>query len=120
MHGERKRRAKAAWSGRDLVLSTDRGTFALHLVDPYAGEDTALSDGYRLAAPMSGTVLRLVAEPGTVIERGASILVIESMKMEHTMRAPSRGTLKSLACKVGDFVQQGAELGEFLGTSEAL
>ena len=118
VHGEHKRRAKAVWSGREVVLSTDHGTFILHLVDPFAGDESALSSGHGLLAPMSGTVMRIVADPGSVIERGASILMIESMKMEHTMRAPSRGTLTSLACKVGDFVQQGAELGEFVNTSE--
>jgi 3-methylcrotonyl-CoA carboxylase alpha subunit len=118
-HGERMRRARAAWSGGDFVLATDYGTFTLHLIDPFAAEYADQMSGHGLSAPMSGTVTRLVAKPGAELARGAAILVIESMKMEHMVRAPSQGTLKSLACKVGDFVQQGAELADFERTSGA-
>jgi 3-methylcrotonyl-CoA carboxylase alpha subunit len=62
---------------------------------------------------MPGTVVRILAEPGTEVMRGAPILVLEAMKMEHTLRAPVDGRLKALTCAVGDFVQEGTELADF-------
>jgi Biotin-requiring enzyme len=38
---------------------------------------------------MPGTVTRILAEPGVGLQRGAPLLVLEAMKMEHTLRAPA-------------------------------
>ena len=108
-----KRRALAAWAGRSLSLSTPNGSYALTWVDPFEATSDAAAGLHGLIAPMSGTVARLIATPDTRLDRGAAVLVIESMKMEHLVRAPSSGLLKSIACKAGDFVQQGAELADF-------
>ena len=62
---------------------------------------------------MPGTVTRILAEAGADVVRGAPLIVMEAMKMEHTLRAPADGRLKGLKCAVGDFVQEGAELAEF-------
>ncbi|MFZ1989293.1 MAG: biotin carboxylase N-terminal domain-containing protein [Alphaproteobacteria bacterium] len=115
---DHKRRAVMAWAGRDLLLSTGRGTYSLHWIDPFEAEDSTAAGAHSLTAPMSGTVTRLVASPGEKLERGAAILVIESMKMEHLVRAPRAGLLKSIGCMAGDFVQQGVELAEFEAEAE--
>ena len=62
---------------------------------------------------MPGTVIRILAEPGADLSAGAPLLVIEAMKMEHTLRAPAAGHLKGIKCAVGDCVQEGAELADF-------
>ena len=62
---------------------------------------------------MPGTVTRILAEPGTDLPRGAPLLVLEAMKMEHTLRAPANGRLKAMRCAVGDFVQEGTEPADF-------
>jgi 3-methylcrotonyl-CoA carboxylase alpha subunit len=62
---------------------------------------------------MPGTVTRILAAAGTNVPRGAPLLVLEAMKMEHTLRAPADGHLTALKCAVGDFVQEGAELADF-------
>ena len=49
-------------------------------------------------APMPGTVKRILAAPGTEVARGAPLLVLEAMKMEHTLRAPADGRLEALKC----------------------
>jgi len=54
-----------------------------------------------------------LAEAGADLQRGAPLIVLEAMKMEHTLRAPSHGRLKALKCAVGDFVQEGTELADF-------
>jgi 3-methylcrotonyl-CoA carboxylase alpha subunit len=103
----------AVWSGRDLNLDTPRGHLALHLLDPFAADAGEAIAGGRIVAPMPGTVTRILAEAGAEIARGAPLLVLEAMKMEHTLRAPADGRLKALKCAVGDFVQEGAELADF-------
>jgi 3-methylcrotonyl-CoA carboxylase alpha subunit len=111
--GDAPERVSVAWSGRDLDLTTPRGGRKLHWIDPFmAGISEAAAAG-RIVAPMPGTVTRILAEPGVGLQRGAPLIVLEAMKMEHTLRAPADGRLKALKCAVGDFVQEGAELADF-------
>ncbi len=111
--GEARESVFAAWSGRDLDLTTARGQFHLHWIDPFVGEAGEAAGASRIVAPMPGTVIRILAEPGADLSAGAPLLVIEAMKMEHTLRAPAAGHLKGIKCAVGDFVQEGAELADF-------
>ena len=62
---------------------------------------------------MNGTIVTLMVEPGSAVSEGDSLLVIEAMKMEHTIRAPSAGTVDSFYYQVGDLVDGGAELLKF-------
>ena len=103
----------AIWSAHDLDLTTPRGHFQLHWIDPFAPELGEAAAASRIVAPMPGTVTRVLAEPGADLARGAPLLVLEAMKMEHTLRAPGDGRLKALKCTVGDFVQEGTELADF-------
>jgi 3-methylcrotonyl-CoA carboxylase alpha subunit len=111
--GDAKETVPATWTGRDLALRTPRGRLFLHWIDPFlpqAGPADAVS---RIVAPMPGTVVRILAEAGSDVPRGAPLIVIEAMKMEHTLRAPADGHLKALKCAVGEVVQEGAELADF-------
>ncbi|AYH42874.1 acetyl/propionyl/methylcrotonyl-CoA carboxylase subunit alpha [Azoarcus sp. DN11] len=82
-------------------------------VDPlhYTGEGGGAEGG--LLAPMPGKVIALLAEAGTQVEKGAPLLILEAMKMEHTITAPAAGTLKAFRFAVGDQVGDGVELVEF-------
>ncbi len=111
--GDVTERVSASWNGRELALVTPRGHLELHWIDPYAA-DLGIADlGDRIVAPMPGTVTRVLVEAGADVPRGTPLIVIEAMKMEHTLRAPADGRLTALKCAVGDFVQEGAELAEF-------
>ena len=116
--GDAPERVSAAWSGRELDLTTPRGRIALHWVDPFAAEIGEVAAASRIVAPMPGTVTRILAQPGTDLSRGTPLLVLEAMKMEHTLRAPADGHLKALKCAVGDFVQEGTELADFEPAAE--
>ncbi len=85
----------------------------LACVDPlyHAGEGVGESGG--LAAPMPGKVIALIAQPGSEVEQGAPLLILEAMKMEHTIAAPAKGKLKAFRFGVGDSVAEGAELVDF-------
>ena len=111
--GDAPERASVAWSGRDLDVTTPRGHLKLQWIDPFAGKAADVAAAGRIVAPMPGTVTRILAKAGTDLPRGAPLIVLEAMKMEHTLRAPSNGRLKALRCAVGDFVQEGTELADF-------
>ena len=66
-----------------------------------------------LKAPMPGKVITLIAEPGAQVEKGAPLLVLEAMKMEHTISAPRRGRVKAFRCAPGDQVVDGVDLVDF-------
>jgi len=90
-------------------------SWPLALVDTLyvGGEGEDVEGGLR--APMPGKVVTLIAEPGVVVEKGAPLLVLEAMKMEHTITAPRKGKLVSFHVAAGDQVADGAELVEFEG-----
>lgn len=100
----------AVIDGHELYLRTRNGRFDLHWVDPFGGESEEHVGEDKIAAPLPGTVVAVLAEEGAKLEKGAPILTLEVMKMEQTLRAPYAGVLKSIKCKVGDIVQEGVEL----------
>jgi 3-methylcrotonyl-CoA carboxylase alpha subunit len=105
-------RVVPAIEGHELYLRTRNGRFDLHWVDPFGGESEELVGEDKIAAPLPGTVVAILAEEGAMLEKGAPILTLEVMKMEQTLRAPFAGVLKKIKCKVGDIVQEGVELAE--------
>lgn len=64
----------------------------------------------RVLAPMPATVTRVAVKPGDAVGKGATLVVLEAMKMEIAMAAPHDGVVKSVACAVGEMAQEGAEL----------
>src|SRR5262249_57362118 len=98
--------------GRDLELSRLRGPRKLHWIDPFAANVSEAAAAGRIVAPMPGTVTRILAEAGAGLARGTPVIVLEAMKMEHTLRAPADGRLKALKCADGDFLPEGNELGD--------
>jgi 3-methylcrotonyl-CoA carboxylase alpha subunit len=57
-----------------------------------------------------GLIIALFVKAGDTVRRDQPILVLEAMKMEHTIAAPIDGTLERLALAVGDRVVEGTEL----------
>ncbi|MEN2474728.1 acetyl/propionyl/methylcrotonyl-CoA carboxylase subunit alpha [Burkholderia sp. GS2Y] len=66
--------------------------------------------GGRLTAPMPGKVIAVLVEPGQKVEAGTPLIVMEAMKMEHTIGAPSAGVVAEVLYGVGDQVADGAQL----------
>ena len=64
-------------------------------------------------APMPGVVVAVSVAAGAEVVRGAALMVIEAMKVEHTIRAPSDGTVDEVLYAVGDAVEEGAALVAF-------
>ena len=63
-----------------------------------------------MTAPMNGTVTNVMVEPGEQVGEGKALLILEAMKMEHTIKAPREGVIASVFYQSGDQVEAGASL----------
>ena len=63
-----------------------------------------------LVAPMPGLIVRVNVAPGDTVQAGQGLVVMEAMKMEHSLRSPYSGTVTSVSCRPGDQVEAGAVL----------
>lgn len=61
-------------------------------------------------APMPGVVLRILVREGDVVAKGAPLLILEAMKMEHQISAGHDATVVAVNCREGELVQPGVEL----------
>jgi len=99
--------------GDELTLVIAGHNHTLMLANPLAeAGDGAVGSG-GLTAPMPGKIVALRVAAGAAVKRGAPLLVLEAMKMEHTIAAPADGVVERLRYKVGDQVEEGAELVAF-------
>ena len=74
------------------------------------GRRRAASHHSSLMAPMPATVIRINVAAGASVAKGDTLLVLEAMKMELPVRAPSAGTVSAVACREGELVQPGVPL----------
>lgn len=113
--GERTLRGSVLEAGERRFVQIDGRGWTLVRVDLLnaggAGHDT--EGGLR--APMPGKVIALAVAAGATVDKGAPLLVLEAMKMEHTISAPRRGVVKAFRYAPGDQVGDGAELLDFEG-----
>jgi len=63
-----------------------------------------------LEAPMPGKVLQVLVRPGDTVAKGAPLVILEAMKMEHTIAAPHDGRVAEIHFKAGEQVNEGVEL----------
>ena len=90
-------------------------TYSLLRDDPLHLVEAGGAQGGGLTAPMPGKVVALLAQPGQKVEKGAPLLILEAMKMEHTITAPAAGIVKTFCYAAGEQVTDGAALVEFEG-----
>ncbi len=111
--GGARRTVTALFSDSAVTVFDGPDPIRLTLLDPFAAGtiDPDLEIG--AIAPMPGTIVALIAKPDETLEAGAPLLILEAMKMEHTLRAPARGRVLRYRCEVGDFVAEGATLADF-------
>ncbi|MHA1568389.1 MAG: biotin/lipoyl-containing protein, partial [Alphaproteobacteria bacterium] len=93
-----------------LTVIAGRRAHELVLVDPLALAASREADAGSLRAPMPGKVIAVHAALGETVEAGQVLMVLEAMKMEHSIAAPAAGTVSALHYAVGDMVEEGAEL----------
>jgi 3-methylcrotonyl-CoA carboxylase alpha subunit len=76
----------------------------------HAHEDDSEAVTGLLTAPMPGKIVKVMAEAGRKVSKGEPLLILEAMKMEHTITAPADGVVKELHYAAGEQVLEGAEL----------
>ncbi len=108
--GDESFQANIVWAGENLHLFDAHEHRVLHYAAPlaHAGSDT--SEAGRLTAPMPGKVIALLVQPGSKVSKGQALVVMEAMKMEHTINAPADGEVTAHTYAVGDQVAEGVEL----------
>ena len=82
----------------------------LRFVDPLAHAAEADEQHGHMAAPMSGAVVAVMVKAGDKVAKGAPLIVLEAMKMEHTIAAPMDGVVRAVHFAIGDRVAEGADL----------
>jgi 3-methylcrotonyl-CoA carboxylase alpha subunit len=96
--------------GDDLVIIIQGRSHRLTLHDPLAHVGEQEVAGGRLTAPMPGKILAVLVESGARITKGTPLVIMEAMKMEHTITAPRDGLVAAIHFSVGAVVNEGAEL----------
>jgi acetyl-CoA/propionyl-CoA carboxylase biotin carboxyl carrier protein len=79
---------------------------------PVRAADARLAGHWAARSPMPGAVITVDVVVGDIVEEGMSLVVVEAMKMEHTVRAPGRGTVTSVSTSPGTRVPLDAVLVE--------
>ncbi len=109
----RRLSATVAPVDEERVVIRRTRTVRLRLIDPMAaaGGDDGGAD--KLTAPMPGKVSAVFAAAGDQVKAGDALMILEAMKMEHTIAAPVDGTLAAVHFEAGDQVEEGVALAAF-------
>ncbi len=111
-HNGVRRSHLAIRRGGTLYLKWQGDLHTITRLDPIAQADLSDSQHGGLTAPMNGSIVRVLVEVGQAVECGAQLVVLEAMKMEHSIRAASTGVVTALYCHEGEMVNEGAVLVE--------
>ncbi len=108
--GNRRLRADVVRDNNSLDLFVADQHLRLRCEDrDYRGSRGESASGL-LVAPMPGRVISVLVECGADVAKGQALMVIEAMKMEHTIHASADGTVTAISYGEGDLVEEGVEL----------
>ena len=96
--------------GSTLTIMEQGRSHVLELYDPSAPLEDDEGGGGRLTAPMPGKVVAVLVEVGKEVSKGDPLMILEAMKMEHTISAPRDGCIAQINYSVGSVVSDGVEL----------
>lgn len=107
-----RRTLRAIRQDAALYLQWEGELRRVEAYDPISAVEASNSHQGGLTAPMNGSIVRVLVEAGQTVEAGAQLVVLEAMKMEHSIRAPHAGVIKALYCQEGEMVGEGSALVE--------
>ena len=102
---------------RVTILSGGRA-HRIERMDPMALRDIDLDEGGKVTAPLPGKIVQVQVEVGGSVSKGDPLLILEAMKMEHTITAPRDAVIAALPFAPGEQVEEGAELVMFEVSAE--
>ena len=105
--------AQVARLGALLSAVTPQGRYDLELVDPFHYEPADALPDARLTALMPGRVVKVMAKAGDAVKKGQSLMILEAMKMEHTIVSPREGVIDRVAFAENQLVPADAVLVAF-------
>ncbi|MDE1166173.1 MAG: acetyl/propionyl/methylcrotonyl-CoA carboxylase subunit alpha, partial [Pseudomonas sp.] len=98
--------------GETVYVRWEGEVHGVSLFDPIAQADASHTTQGGLTAPMNGSIVRVMVQAGQSVEAGTALVVLEAMKMEHSIRAPAAGVVKGVTCQEGEMVSEGSVLVE--------
>ncbi len=104
-----RRRVEVIVDDKELTVFDSNATYRLQPI-PDTDHSTEEETTGSLIAPMPGTIIEVMATEGQQVSKGDALLVLEAMKIEHTIIAPHDGTVQTLRYLAGDKVEEGVEL----------
>ena len=107
---DRSFQADVFGSDETVTVFMNGNCFSWTVTDPLAGGAEVIAVDDRLIAPMPGLIKAIAAGPGDKVAMGAQVLVMEAMKMEHTLKMPRDGVVGGVFVAVGDQVEEGKVL----------
>jgi propionyl-CoA carboxylase alpha chain len=102
-HGGHRRQARVAVNGSRVYVLSEGQTYGF-VEQPRFPDHAQQAVAGGLIAPMPGKVVKVLVEAGQSVAAGSPLLVLEAMKMEHTVRAADAGTVQAIHVAVGDQV----------------
>ncbi|MGZ5036050.1 MAG: acetyl-CoA carboxylase biotin carboxylase subunit [Usitatibacter sp.] len=105
--------ARVARHGKRLSATTPRGRHELELVDPFHYEPADALPDARLTSLMPGRVVKVMAAAGDAVRKGQALMILEAMKMEHTITSPREGVIERVAFAENELVPADAVLFAF-------
>jgi 3-methylcrotonyl-CoA carboxylase alpha subunit len=97
----------------EFHVFSDGRHHVLVYADPMAHAGVTEAERGRLTAPMPGKIVAVLVDRGDTVKKGVPLLIMEAMKMEHTITAPDDGVVEDVLYAVGDQVAEGAQLLSF-------
>lgn len=90
--------------------TTRAGAIEFQLATPDYGDDQDLEESGGFIAPMNGTLVDVLVASGDRVTKGQTLVIMEAMKMEHSIQAPDDGVVTEVYYSAGDMVDGGKEL----------
>ncbi|MCQ4279265.1 acetyl/propionyl/methylcrotonyl-CoA carboxylase subunit alpha [Pseudomonas stutzeri] len=106
------RQPKTLRKDETLYLEWNGELQAVTAFDPIAEVEASHQHHGGLTAPMNGSIVRVLVEAGQTVEAGTTLVVLEAMKMEHSIRAAEAGVVKAVYCTEGEMISEGTTLVE--------
>jgi 3-methylcrotonyl-CoA carboxylase alpha subunit len=97
-----------------FTLFSLRGSMQFALAQPDLGADTDDDRDGVFNAPMHGVIVKLLVAAGAEVKQDQPLLIMEAMKMEHTIRAPCQGVVRQFFFQPGEQVSAGEALLDFV------